>query len=173
MLNFFKSYISNSRKIVSKQKTRGEKNYSGIKIRKQKGTGFARLGSKGSPSLKGGGRAFPNTGNENFNKKINKKIFLFFYKKFFLKSLNLKKIFFINNIFKKTYNFVNYFNNFIILKNILICYLNKNNFINLKNFKEISFLKFKNLSPYHFLKYNLIFIENKFYYENTKNFKSN
>ncbi|BGO99108.1 large subunit ribosomal protein L4 [Rhodotorula toruloides] len=39
-------------------KNRSEVNYSGKKIRPQKGTGRARLGSRGSPMLVGGGRAF-------------------------------------------------------------------------------------------------------------------
>eukprot|EP00668_Euglena_longa_P040868 GGOE01053791.1.p1 GENE.GGOE01053791.1~~GGOE01053791.1.p1 ORF type:complete len:332 (+),score=44.45 GGOE01053791.1:48-1043(+) len=44
---------------LAKSKSRGEVSYSGRKIRPQKGTGKSRQGDKGSPILRGGGRAFP------------------------------------------------------------------------------------------------------------------
>ncbi|UOQ27929.1 LSU ribosomal protein L4p (L1e) [Candidatus Vidania fulgoroideae] len=56
------------------QKTRGEKKYSKKKMSPQKGTGKARLGSRSSPVLTGGGRAFPGRA-VNKKKKINKKMY--------------------------------------------------------------------------------------------------
>ncbi|MFG6371817.1 MAG: 50S ribosomal protein L4, partial [Turicimonas muris] len=41
---------------------------------RQKGTGRARAGMSSSPVWRGGGRAFPNTPDENFSQKINKKM---------------------------------------------------------------------------------------------------
>ena len=41
----------------------------------QKGTGRARSGMSSSPLWRGGGRAFPNTPNENFSHKMNKKAY--------------------------------------------------------------------------------------------------
>ena len=41
----------------------------------QKGTGRARSGMSSSPLWRGGGRTFPNTPDENFSQKVNKKMF--------------------------------------------------------------------------------------------------
>ncbi|KAG8806482.1 54S ribosomal protein, mitochondrial [Serendipita sp. 399] len=51
-------YRDGLRRGTASTKTRYEVNYSGRKIRPQKGTGRARLGDRGSPMLRGGGRAF-------------------------------------------------------------------------------------------------------------------
>lgn len=57
-------------------KSRSEVNYSGRKIRPQKGTGKARLGDRGSPMLRGGGRAFakkPKDWSFHVNRKMVQK----------------------------------------------------------------------------------------------------
>jgi large subunit ribosomal protein L4 len=41
----------------------------------QKGTGRARAGMSSSPLWRGGGRIFPNSPNENFTQKVNKKMY--------------------------------------------------------------------------------------------------
>ncbi|GAA5922833.1 mitochondrial 54S ribosomal protein uL4m YML6 [Sporobolomyces koalae] len=69
------AHLSSLRAGTASTKNRAEVNYSGKKIRPQKGTGHARLGSRGSPMLKGGGRAFgPRPkGPDGWNRKINRK----------------------------------------------------------------------------------------------------
>jgi large subunit ribosomal protein L4 len=42
---------------------------------RQKGTGRARAGMTSSPLWRGGGRTFPNSPDENFTQKLNKKMF--------------------------------------------------------------------------------------------------
>jgi large subunit ribosomal protein L4 len=42
---------------------------------RQKGTGNARAGMTSSPLWRGGGRTFPNSPDENFTQKLNKKMF--------------------------------------------------------------------------------------------------
>src|SRR3546814_13414241 len=42
---------------------------------RQKGTGRARSGMTSSPIWRGGGRAFPNSPEENFSHKVNKKMY--------------------------------------------------------------------------------------------------
>src|SRR3546814_12433517 len=42
---------------------------------RQKGTGRARSGMTSSPIWRGGGRAFPNSPDENFSQKVNKKMY--------------------------------------------------------------------------------------------------
>ena len=56
-------------------KRRGEVSGAGRKPFKQKGTGNARSGMTSSPIWRGGGRAFPNSPEENFSQKINKKMY--------------------------------------------------------------------------------------------------
>ncbi|KZO98392.1 ribosomal protein L4 [Calocera viscosa TUFC12733] len=51
-------YRDGLRQGTASTKTRGEVSGSGKKLRPQKGTGRARLGDRGSPMLRGGGRAF-------------------------------------------------------------------------------------------------------------------
>jgi large subunit ribosomal protein L4 len=42
---------------------------------RQKGTGRARAGMSSSPLWRGGGRIFPNSPDENFTQKVNKKMY--------------------------------------------------------------------------------------------------
>lgn len=68
------AYQANARSANSKQKDREEVNHSTKKPFKQKGTGRARAGMTSSPLWRGGGRIFPNTPDENFSQKINRKM---------------------------------------------------------------------------------------------------
>ncbi|MBE9509331.1 MAG: 50S ribosomal protein L4 [Bacteroidetes bacterium] len=68
-----KHYMANQRQGTHKTKERGEIRGSTAKIKKQKGTGTARAGSKKSPIMRGGGRTFgPRPRNYDF--KLNKKV---------------------------------------------------------------------------------------------------
>lgn len=69
------AFQANARGSNSKQKTRREVTHSTKKPWRQKGTGRARAGMTSSPLWRGGGRAFPNTGEENFSHKVNKKMY--------------------------------------------------------------------------------------------------
>ncbi len=67
-----KQYLANQRQGTHKAKERGEVNYSTRKLKRQKGTGGARAGSRRSPVMVGGGRIFgPRPRDYGF--KINKK----------------------------------------------------------------------------------------------------
>ncbi len=69
------AYLSNARGGNRAQKDRSEVNKSTHKPWRQKGTGRARAGTAASPIWRGGGRVFPNSPDENFNKKINRKMY--------------------------------------------------------------------------------------------------
>ncbi|MAW33830.1 MAG: 50S ribosomal protein L4 [Proteobacteria bacterium] len=69
------SHLSNGRQGTRAQKSRGQVRASGRKPWRQKGTGRARVGTVASPIWRGGGKVFPSSVNENFKKKINKKMF--------------------------------------------------------------------------------------------------
>jgi len=61
--------------VARKQKDREEVSHTTKKPWRQKGTGRARAGMSSSPLWRGGGRIFPNSPDENFTHKVNKKMF--------------------------------------------------------------------------------------------------
>ena len=69
------SYAANARLATSKQKDRGEVRHSTKKPWRQKGTGRARAGMTSSPLWRGGGKIFPNTTQENYAQKVNRKMY--------------------------------------------------------------------------------------------------
>ena len=69
------AYQANARSGNRAQKGRDVVNHTTHKPWKQKGTGRARAGMSSSPIWRGGGRAFPNSPEENFSHKLNKKMY--------------------------------------------------------------------------------------------------
>jgi large subunit ribosomal protein L4 len=69
------AYLANARLGTRAQKARGEVNKSKRKPWKQKGTGRARAGKASSPLWRGGGKIFPNSPDENFSHKVNRKVY--------------------------------------------------------------------------------------------------
>jgi large subunit ribosomal protein L4 len=69
------AYQANARSASAKQKDREEVHHTTKKPWRQKGTGRARAGMSSSPLWRGGGRIFPNTGEENYTHKVNKKMY--------------------------------------------------------------------------------------------------
>ncbi|MCY4324463.1 MAG: 50S ribosomal protein L4 [Betaproteobacteria bacterium] len=67
------SEAANARQATRKQLNRAGVKHSTRKLRRQKGSGAARVGMAGTPIRRGGGRAFPNTPNENFSRRLNRK----------------------------------------------------------------------------------------------------
>jgi large subunit ribosomal protein L4 len=67
------AYLANARLGTRAQKGRSDINKSKKKPWKQKGTGRARAGKASSPLWRGGGKIFPNSPDENFNHKVNRK----------------------------------------------------------------------------------------------------
>lgn len=66
--------LAAARQGTAKTKTRGEVRGGSRKPWRQKGTGRARHGSIRAPQWSGGGVAHGRTGNENFTKRVNKKV---------------------------------------------------------------------------------------------------
>ena len=69
------AYMANARSGNRKQKGRSEIAKSTRKPFRQKGTGNARAGMASSPLWRGGGKIFPNTPDENFSQKVNRKMY--------------------------------------------------------------------------------------------------
>ena len=69
------AYQANARLGTRAQKARGDVSHSHRKPWRQKGTGRARAGLYGRPQWGGGARIFPNSPDENFSQKINRKMY--------------------------------------------------------------------------------------------------
>ncbi len=69
------AYQANARSGNRAQKDREQVRHTTAKPFRQKGTGRARAGMSSSPLWRGGGRIFPNSPDENFNQKLNKKMY--------------------------------------------------------------------------------------------------
>jgi large subunit ribosomal protein L4 len=69
------AYQANARQGTRAQKDREAVHHSTKKPFRQKGTGRARAGMTSSPLWRGGGRTFPNSPDENFTQKLNKKMY--------------------------------------------------------------------------------------------------
>lgn len=69
------AFQANGRSANRAQKDRADVKHSTKKPWRQKGTGRARAGMVSSPLWRGGGRIFPNSPDENFTQKVNRKMF--------------------------------------------------------------------------------------------------
>ena len=69
------AYLANARTGTRAQKDRSAVRHSTKKPWRQKGTGRARAGMTSSPLWRGGGRTYPNSPDENFSHKLNRKMF--------------------------------------------------------------------------------------------------
>ncbi|MBL8519984.1 MAG: 50S ribosomal protein L4 [Betaproteobacteria bacterium] len=69
------AFQANARSGNRAQKGRSDVQKSTKKPWRQKGTGRARAGMASSPLWRGGGRIFPNSPDENFSQKVNKKMY--------------------------------------------------------------------------------------------------
>lgn len=69
------AYLAMARQGTRKQKERGEVSRSNKKPWRQKGTGRARAGRASSPLWRGGGKVFPSLPEENFEQKLNRKMY--------------------------------------------------------------------------------------------------
>ena len=69
------AFQANARHGTRAQLDRAMVKHSTKKPWRQKGTGRARAGMTSSPLWRGGGRIFPNSPDENFTQKVNKKMY--------------------------------------------------------------------------------------------------
>src|SRR5882672_12843698 len=69
------AFHANARIGSRAQKDRGAVNHSTKKPWRQKGTGRARAGMTSSPLWRGGGKIFPNSPDENFSQKVNRRMY--------------------------------------------------------------------------------------------------
>ncbi len=69
------AYMARARSGTKAQKTRAQVSGGGAKPWKQKGTGRARAGTSRSPIWRSGGTTFAANGSQNYDQKVNKKMY--------------------------------------------------------------------------------------------------
>ncbi len=149
---------------TKKTKGRGEVSGGGKKPWRQKGTGRARHGSIRSPIWRGGGVTFGPTGQENYNKKVNRKIFRKALQMIFTNSLtNDKLIFWNDSDFKNpSTRELNNILKTMLLENKKVLFImdkSKNNlFLSLRNLKKIKAITEIQLNPYDLVNADKILI---------------
>ena len=166
--DIYSRQLKNNYLRISNTKTKGEINYSNRKLWKQKGTGQARIGSRKSIHLRGGGVSFGprfKTIKYKINKKIKKQLI---YNIFFLQKKKLKLISQNINLenFFKTKDILNYLKfNLLSKKTKLILVSNKLENINSKKLKlllnnvpNILVIKMNDLNIKHCLHFDEIYI---------------
>lgn len=92
------AYQANDRLGTRAQLTREAVHHSTRKPWRQKGTGRARAGMSSSPVWRGGGRAFPNSPEENFTQKVNKKMYRVAMSVIFSELARADRLFVVENI---------------------------------------------------------------------------
>ena len=158
-----KQYLANQRRGTSKTKERGEITGSRRKIRKQKGSGMARVGDIKNPIFRGGGRTF-GPKPRDYDSKLNKKV-----KRLARKSaLSYKAK--DNNIIvledfsfdsPKTKEYLNILNNLDRLNSKTLMVLsdaNKNIFLSSRNLKKAKVVRASDLCTYEIMNANKLLI---------------
>jgi len=69
------AYLANARLATHDKQDRRTASHTTQKPWRQKGTGRARAGMSSSPLWRGGGRIFPNSPDENYSHKLNRKMY--------------------------------------------------------------------------------------------------
>jgi large subunit ribosomal protein L4 len=154
-----KQYLANQRQGTHKAKERAEVAGSTRKIKKQKGTGTARAGSKKSPLFKGGGTVFgPRPRSYSF--KLNKNLKRLARKSAFsikAKESNLIVVEDFNFDSPSTKNFINVLNALGLENKKSLFVLgesNKNVYLSSRNLKASSVITNSELSTYEILNAN-------------------
>ena len=154
-----KQYLAAQRKGTHKAKERGDIKGSRRKLRKQKGSGAARVGDIKNPLFRGGGRVFgPRPRKYNF--KVNKKVKRLARKSalsYMAKGNNLIVLedFSFESI--KTKSYVDFLNNFDQLQNktlLVLAEANKNILLSSRNLKRSNVVLASELNTYDVMNAN-------------------
>ena len=160
-----KQHLANKRQGTHKSKERAEISGSTKKLKKQKGTGGARVGSSKSPTRVGGGRAFgPRPRNYSFklNKKLKRlaRISALSYK---AKDSNIKILEDFDFDAPKTKKYVDLMNNLNLSDKKTLLVLgtsNKNVYLSSRNLSATKVVTVSDLNTYDILNANdLLFVE--------------
>ena len=156
------SYLSNARSGTRAQKGRSEIAKSTRKPWRQKGTGRARAGMASSPIWRGGGKTFPNSPNENFKKKENRKMYRAGMSVIFSQLIRDRRLQVIEEFTvssHKTRNFIDKIKSFDLKEVLIVTHqLDENLYRSSRNVPNIAVVGVKDIDPVSLLKFNNILI---------------
>ena len=156
------SYLSNARKATRAQKGRSDVAKSTRKPWRQKGTGRARAGMASSPIWRGGGRIFPNNPDENYKKKLNRKMYRAGMSVILSQLIRDDRLKIIDS-FKiethKTKHLVSKLNN-LNLKDVVVIAseVDDNLYLSARNIPHVLVMEVKNIDPVSLLKFEKILL---------------
>lgn len=167
-----KQYLANQRQGTHKAKERAEIAGSTKKLRKQKGSGAARIGSIKSPVLRGGGRVFGPRADRNYSFKLNKKVKSLARKSALSHRANANEIVIMEDLkldAPKTKDFVNVFANIDANKKTVFVLneIDANLYLSSRNVQNIKVTEVNKLNTYDILNCRkLVFAESSLEYFN-------
>ena len=170
-----KQYLAAQRSGTHKAKERGDVKGSRRKLRKQKGSGAARVGDIKNPLFRGGGRVFgPRPRNYDF--KVNKKVKRLARKSALSYMAKDKNIIVLEDFSfetPKTKSYSDFLTNFDLLDNKTVLVLaesNKNIFLSSRNLKKAKVVLASELNTYTVMNANKLMIMESSINEIEKNF---
>ena len=170
-----KKYLAAQRSGTHKAKERSDVKGSRRKIRKQKGSGAARVGDIKNPLFRGGGRVFgPRPRNYDF--KVNKKVKRLARKSalsYMAKDKNIIVLEDFNFDAPKTKSYADFLSNFNLLDNKTVLVLaesNKNKFLSSRNLEKAKVVLASELNTYDVMNANKLMIMESSVKEIEKNF---
>ena len=158
-----KQYLANQRRGTSKTKERGEITGSRRKIRKQKGSGMARVGDIKNPIFRGGGRTF-GPKPRDYDSKLNRKVKRLARKSalsYKAKDNNIVVLEDFSFDTPKTKEYLNILNNLDQLNSKTLMVLsdaNKNIFLSSRNLKKAKVVRASDLCTYEIMNANKLLI---------------
>jgi len=170
-----KQYLASNRSGTHKAKERSDIKGSRRKLRKQKGSGAARVGDIKNPIFRGGGRVFgprPRKYDIKINKKV-KKIARKSALSYLAKDNNIIILEDFNLESPKTKSYVNVLSNFDLLDNKTLLVLsgsNKNIFLSSRNIKRARVILASELNTYEVMNTNKLLLMESSIKEIEKNF---
>ena len=170
-----KQYLAAQRFGTHKTKERSDVKGSRRKIRKQKGSGAARVGDIKNPLFRGGGRVFgPRPRSYDF--KVNKKVKRLARKSalsYMAKDKNIIVLEDFNFDTPKTKSYSDFLSNFDLLDNktvLVLAELNKNIFLSSRNLKKAKVVLASELNTYDVMNANKLMVMESSIKEIEKNF---
>ena len=170
-----KQYLAAKRSGTHKAKERSDVKGSRRKLRKQKGSGAARVGDIKNPLFRGGGRVFgPRTRNYDF--KVNKKVKRLARKSALSYMAKDKNIIVLEDFSfetPKTKSYSDFLTNFDLLDNKTVLVLaesNKNIFLSSRNLKKAKVVLASELNTYTVMNANKLMVMESSINEIEKNF---
>lgn len=156
------SYLSNARGATRAQKGRADVAKSTRKPWRQKGTGRARAGMASSPIWRGGGKIFPNSPDENFRKKLNKKMYRTGISVILSQLVRDERLIIINDFNVDTHKTKVFREKLIALGldevMLITNNVDENLYLSSRNMPHVSVVEVKNIDPVSLLKFKKILL---------------